>query len=65
MSEPEEKWSRHHIICPHCGYERRAEACDGDCDEDEQEEECGECGKEFVRYASISITYHTKPKVQP
>lgn len=63
--EPEEQSSRHYIICPHCGYERRAESCDGDDDEDEQDETCDECGKEFTRWAEIDITYHTKPKEQP
>jgi DNA-directed RNA polymerase subunit RPC12/RpoP len=50
------------IICPHCGSSTQAEPCDGDASEDEQEDECSECGKEFIRWAEISITYYTKAK---
>jgi len=63
--EPGEQQDDSCIICPHCGYSYQAEPCDGDVSEDPQEDECGKCGKEFIRYASISITYHTKTKVNP
>lgn len=65
MSEtfrPGEQMDDCNIICPHCGYSYQADPCDGDASEDPKEDECGECGKEFIRYASISITYHTKRK---
>lgn len=48
------------IICPHCGYSRQADSCDGDACEDEIMEECFGCRREFMRYASISVTYYTK-----
>lgn len=48
------------IICPHCGYSRQADSCDGDASEDPTTEECDDCGKPFIRYAIISITYCTK-----
>ena len=51
-----------YIICPHCGYRIRAAPCDGDANEDPTERECDECGKPFIFYASISITYNTKAK---
>jgi DNA-directed RNA polymerase subunit RPC12/RpoP len=60
--EPGDQHSRHSIICPHCGHSRKADACEGDASEDPQEDECGECGKEFIRSAFIDITYRTKAK---
>ncbi len=60
--EPGEQSSDCDIICPHCGWSYQAEPCDGDASEDPSEHECDECGKLFVLYASISITYHTKAK---
>ena len=59
--KPGEQWDKSRIICPYCGESRRADSCEGDASEDPQEDECGECGKELIRYAPISITYHTKP----
>lgn len=50
------------IICPYCGHSRKAEPCDGDADECRTEEDCYECKKTFVRYAEISVTFHTEPK---
>jgi sarcosine oxidase delta subunit len=47
------------IICPHCGYRTKAEPCDGDAKENPSLRECDVCGKPFVLYASISITYRT------
>ena len=45
------------IICPYCGYAVRAEAEDNE--ETPRFEDCSECGKEFVVWAEISVTYHT------
>jgi len=50
------------IICPYCGNKTQADSCDGDASEDTSTRECDECGKEFVLYASISVTYHTAQK---
>lgn len=50
------------IICPYCGYKIQANPCDGDADEDPKDCECGECGKEYVSWAEISITYYTREK---
>lgn len=60
--EPGEQSDDCDIICPHCGWSYQAEPCDGDASEDPSEQECEECGKQFILYASISITYHTKAK---
>lgn len=60
--EPGDQWSKDRIICPYCGHSRKAEPCDGDASEDTQEDECGECGKEFIKSAYIEITYKTKAK---
>lgn len=60
--EPGEQWDEQRIVCPYCGNSRKADPCDGDASKDPEEEQCGECGKEFIRSAWIEITYHTKPK---
>ena len=60
--EPGDQWNKGHIVCPHCGYSYQADPCDGDADETPQEEECGQCGKEFIKSAYIEITYKTKAK---
>ena len=50
-----------HFVCPHCGYQRPAESEDNS--EDVFDDECEECGKEFVHWAQISISYVSiKPK---
>ncbi len=60
--EPGDQWSKSRIICPYCGRGRNADPCDGDADETPQDDECGECGKEFIRSAHIDISYKTKAK---
>lgn len=50
------------IICPYCGHSWQARPCDGYADETPKDDECEECGKGFVRYAEISITYCTEQK---
>lgn len=60
--EPGDQMDRDRIICPYCGENRRADPCDGDGGEEPEDEHCDECGKDFIRYASIDITYHTQPK---
>ena len=60
--EPGEQSSHCDIICPHCGWSRKAEPCDGDADENPSEHKCEECGKPFLLYAAISITYYTQDK---
>jgi DNA-directed RNA polymerase subunit RPC12/RpoP len=48
-------------VCPHCGYQRLADFEDNS--EDVFDDECEECGKEFVHWAQISISYVSrKPK---
>lgn len=46
------------ITCPYCGYTYQPESCD--CSETPQIEECDECGREFLRWASISVDYYTR-----
>ena len=46
-------------ICPYCGHEYQVEA--EDYSEDEREEECDECGKQFVAYDSFSVSCYAKP----
>lgn len=58
--EPGDQSDDCNIICPYCGHSRQAEPCDGDAEETPKDDECDECGKCFVRYAQISITYCTK-----
>lgn len=58
--EPGDQYDSTHFICPYCGARWQAEA--EDCDEDEQEEECSKCGKTYIRWASISVDYHTMQK---
>ncbi len=60
--EPGDQSDDCNIICPYCGHSRQAEACDGDADEKPTDDECEDCGKTFVRYAEISVTYRTEPK---
>ena len=58
--EPGDQMDNCKIICPHCGYGFQAEAEDNN--EDEHTEECDKCGKEFVAWADVSVTYHTRAK---
>lgn len=60
--EPGEQSDPNDIICPHCGYSFQADSCDGDADETPMDRECEECGKEFVSWGEISVTYRTKAK---
>jgi hypothetical protein len=60
--EPGAQWSRSKIICPHCGKSRKADSCDGDGNESPTEEDCERCGKVFLRWAYIDVTYNTKAK---
>ena len=60
--ELEERYDDDDVVCPYCDWRREANPCDGDASEDPSEHECEECGKTFILYASISITYHTKAK---
>jgi len=58
--EPCDQMDDCNIICPHCGYSVQAEP--EDSDEHQRTEECSECGKEFVVWAEMSVTYHTRAK---
>jgi DNA-directed RNA polymerase subunit RPC12/RpoP len=60
--EPGNQRDDDNIICPHCGYKLRADPCDGDADEGPKDCECGECGKEYISWAEISIDYRTSAK---
>lgn len=63
--EPGEQWDKDRIICPYCGHSRKAEPCDGDANQEPTDDECGECGKEFIRSAYVEITYRTNQKEKP
>lgn len=56
--EPGEQSDSVNIICPYCGHDVQAE-CE-DAEESPKETECGECGKPFIQWAYIDITYYTK-----
>ena len=59
--EPGDQYDDNHIVCPHCGFQRPADFEDNS--EDGFDDECEECGKEFVHWAQISISYVSrKPK---
>lgn len=60
--EPTDRLDRKRVICPYCSHSRKADPCDGDGEQEPTEEECSNCEKVFIRFASISITYHTKQK---
>jgi DNA-directed RNA polymerase subunit RPC12/RpoP len=53
--EPGDQYDDDYIVCPHCGYQRLADFEDNS--EDVFDDECEECGKEFVHWAQISISY--------
>ena len=56
--EPGDQYDDDYIVCPHCGYQRLADFEDNS--EDGFDDECEECGKEFVHWAQISISYVSK-----
>jgi DNA-directed RNA polymerase subunit RPC12/RpoP len=58
--EPEDTHSDEFVICPHCNY-RHADAWVW-CGEQEQEETCSQCGKDFIHWVVIEVTYHAKAK---
>jgi len=58
--EPGDQMDGCNIICPHCCYAFQAGA--EYHDERERTEECGKCGKAFVAWAEIYVTYRTKAK---
>ena len=59
--EPGDQYDDKYIVCPHCGSQRLADFEDNS--EDGFDDECEECGKEFVHHATIWITYVSrKPK---
>lgn len=58
--EPGDQYDDEYIICPHCGYKRRADFEDNNQIPDEFD--CEECGKNYYRWAVISISYCTKQK---
>lgn len=56
--EPGNQYDNEYVICHHCGFEY------GDCWEWVREEEshmnCNKCRKQFLYYASVSVTYCTE-----
>ena len=56
--EPGDQYDDDYIVCPHCGYQRLADFEDNS--EDVFDDECEKCGKEFVHWAQISISYVSK-----
>jgi hypothetical protein len=58
--EPGYQYDDYDIICPHCGFERAADFEDNN--EDPSEHECEECGKKYLQWAVISISYCTMQK---
>lgn len=59
MSEIDHRYTKE-IVCPYCGYEfRDSWELAGD-DGDEQQTDCDECGKDFLYYADIDVTYCTR-----
>ncbi len=60
--EPGDQMDDCDIICPHCGYRYQADTSSGDANETPSDRECDKCGKPFILYASISITFYTEAK---
>ncbi len=51
------------IVCPHCGYAHSESYEFGDGGEEDGQDECGRCGKEFYWSRTISVSYSTwKPR---
>ena len=48
------------VVCPYCGAAYQAEA--EDFSEHEQEETCGKCGNEYIRWDEVSVTHYAKQK---
>jgi len=47
------------IICPHCGYKKDPAEC-GMGDGDEEDIDCGRCGKSFRVYCTVLRTFTTE-----
>lgn len=47
--------------CPYCGYDNFIESEDYGGQDDEEIEECGECGKYFVHQIDYEITFTSQP----
>jgi len=45
------------VECPYCGHRNDVDACDYHEPEEPYEYACGVCGKNFVLYVVIDITY--------
>lgn len=48
------------VICPYCDYSYQAES--EDFSDQEREQICGQCDREFLLWDEMSITHHTRPK---
>lgn len=59
MSKYEYQYDDEKVICPYCQHSYRQDA--GDFSEDDEVEECDNCGKQYHLYQEISITHNTKP----
>lgn len=61
MKQP--SWTEHQytdeIVCPYCGYEFRDSWEYDGADGEDNETECGECGKEFTYERSLTVQYLT------
>ena len=52
---------RYWTICPYCG-KKHQDSWEDNNDQDPNERDCGECGKTFIQWANVSVTYHAKRK---
>lgn len=49
------------IVCPHCGYEYEDDFENTNPDK-EREYDCDNCGKDFLIFTYVSLSYTTKKK---
>lgn len=60
MSTYEGRFDEEKIICPYCGHSHRPLDA-GDFGEDDEVDECENCGKQYHVYQEIQIQHRTKP----
>ena len=54
-------WGEENAVCPYCGYENYIESENYGGQDDENIEECDECGKNFIYQIDYSVTFTSEP----
>lgn len=63
MSEGDETYDDHYVICPHC-WHKHGDAWELTNNDDyEHERECDKCEKPFVCWSTTSVSYSARIKV--